>query len=147
MHKLKKYTNRRLYDLTTSKYVTIDDVRKIIVSGESIEVTDARDDSDITRSVLLQILAEQESQGRASVLTNRVMEQIIRLYGDAFGEMASRYVEQSLLTFLEHQDQYRTRMRELSSNRAFSAMREAFERNTEFWSQPGGPGRRDDSKG
>ena len=63
MHKLKKYPNRRLYDMTDSKYVTVEDVRKLIVRGESIEVIDSRDESDLTRSVLLQILAEQEQSG------------------------------------------------------------------------------------
>ena len=104
MHKLKKYPNRRLYDMSDSKYVTVEDVRKLIVRGESIEVIDSRDESDLTRSVLLQILAEQEQKGHGTVLTNRTIEQLIRFYGDSFGRVVSRYIEEAISAFLEHQD-------------------------------------------
>lgn len=127
MHKLKKYPNRRLYDSTSSRYVTTDDVRKLIVAGESIHVEDSRDGSDITRSVLLQILADQEADGHEPVLTNRVIEQMIRFYGDHLGGQASRYIEQSILTFLDHQDQFRERMKALNQLNPLNAMRQAFE--------------------
>ena len=78
MHELKKYPNRRLYDMTESRYVTMEDVRALIVKGESIHVIDGKDGQDITRSILLQILAEQEAEGHESVLTDRVIEQMIR---------------------------------------------------------------------
>ena len=89
MRNYKKYPNRRLYDMDESTYVTVDDVRKAIVGGDSIKVQDSRDGSDLTRSVLLQILAEQESEGHEPVLTNRAIEQIIRFYGDRFGRVVS----------------------------------------------------------
>lgn len=125
MHRLKKYPNRRLYDTTDSRYVTVDDLRKLIVAGESIEVHDSRDGSDITRPVLLQILAEQEAEGHEPVLTNRALEQIIRFYGIRLGGVASRYIEQSMLTLLEHQDQFRARMRQLSELSPLALMRQA----------------------
>lgn len=127
MHKLKKYPNRRLYDLTDSKYVTVDDVRKLILKGESIVVEDGKDGSDITRSVLMQILAEQESHGHEPILTNRAIEQIIRFYGDQFGKVVSKYIEQSIATFMDHQDQYRRRMKQLSDINPLDVMRQAFE--------------------
>ena len=127
MHQLKKYPNRRLYDTTDSCYVTIDDVRKLITLGESIEVVDAKTDADITRSVLLQILAEQEAEGHESVLTNRVIEQLIRFYGDKMGGAVGRYIEQSIVTFLEHQDQLRTHLRQLNDLNPLNMMRQAFE--------------------
>ncbi len=127
MHKLKKYPNRRLYDMTDSKYVTVDDVRKLIVRGESIEVVDSRDDSDLTRSVLLQILAEQEQGGHGTVLTNRTIEQLIRFYGDSVGRVVSRYIEEAISAFLEHQDLYRNRMRQFNALNPLNVMRQAFE--------------------
>ena len=128
MREFKKYPNRRLYDLDASKYVTVEDVRQVILQGESIRVIDSRDDEDITRSVLLQILTEQEVGRNEPILTNRVIEQLIRLYGDAFGAVASRFIEQSLLSFLDYQSQYQSQMRRLQAANPFNAMREAFER-------------------
>ena len=128
MRELKKYPNRRLYDLTESHYVTVEDVRKMILAGDSIKVVDSKDGSDITRAILLQILAEQESEGHEPVLTNRAIEQIIRFYGMDYGGVVSRYIEQSMLTFLEHQEQFRKRMREMSDLNPFNFVRQAMER-------------------
>ena len=127
MHRLKKYANRRLYDATDSKYVTLQDVRQLIVAGESISVADSRDGSDLTRAVLMQILSEQEAEGHEPVLTNRALEQIIRFYGDRLGSVASRYIEQSILTLLEHQDQFRSRMRQLSELNPLNILRQALD--------------------
>lgn len=127
MHRLKKYPNRRLYNTNESRYVTVDDVRKLIVGGESIMVEDSKDGSDLTRSVLMQILTEQESQGHEPILTNRAIEQIIRFYGDRMGGIVSRYIEQSILTFLDHQDQFRARMKKLNDLNPLNLMRQAFE--------------------
>ncbi len=128
MRELKKYPNRRLYDLTDSHYVTIDDVRRMILTGESIRVVDSKDGSDISRTILLQILSEQEAEGHEPVLTNRAIEQIIRFYGNNSGNVVSRYIEQSILTFLDHQDQFRRRMREIGDLNPFNVMRQAMER-------------------
>ncbi len=128
MRELKKYPNRRLYDLTDSHYVTVEDVRRMILTGESIKVMDSKDGSDITRTILLQILSEQESEGHEPVLTNRAIEQIIRFYGNNAGNVVSRYIEQSILTFLEHQDQFRRRMRDMQDLNPFNFMRQAMER-------------------
>lgn len=127
MHKLKKYPNRRLYDMTDSCYVTIDKVRDLITAGESIEVVDSKDGNDLTRSVLLQILSEQESGGTGSVLTNRVIEQMIRFYGDQLGAVAARYIEQSIIAFLDHQEQMRTHLKQLNNMNPMQMMRQAFE--------------------
>ena len=128
MREFKKYPNRRLYDLTDSIYVTVEDVRKMILKGDSIHVEDSKYGSDITRGVLFHILSEQESEGHEPVLTNRAIEQIIRFYGDDFGGLVSRYIEQSMVTFLEHQDQFRRRMREMSDLNPFNFVRQAMER-------------------
>lgn len=127
MHKLKKYPNRRLYDMTESRYVTVEDVRQLIASGESIHVEDSRDGEDLTRSVLLQILAEQESSGHGTVLTNRVIEQMIRFYGDQLGGVAARYIEQSIIAFLDHQEQMQNHLKQLQNMNPLNMMRQAFE--------------------
>ena len=127
MHELKKYPNRRLYNTTESRYVTIEDVRKLIVAGESIHVVDGKGGEDITRSVLLQILAEQETEGHESVLTNRVIENLIRFYGDRMGGVVGRYIEQSIVAFLDHQDQWRTHLKQLNDMNPLNLMRQAFE--------------------
>jgi polyhydroxyalkanoate synthesis repressor PhaR len=127
MHKLKKYPNRRLYDMTDSRYVTMEDARDLIVKGESIEVLDAKDGANITRSVLLQILAEQETEGHQAVLTNRAIEQIIRFYGDRMGGVVSRYIEQSIVSFLDHQEQFRSNLRQLNEMNPLNLVRQAFE--------------------
>ena len=127
MRELKKYPNRRLYDLTDSHYITVEDVRQMIIDGESIHVSDSKDGSNITRSVLLQILTEQEAEGHEPVLTDRAIEQIIRFYGKNFGGVVSRYIEQSILTFLEHQDQFQRRMREMSDINPLNFVRQAMD--------------------
>ena len=127
MHRYKKYTNRRLYDLDSSKYVTLDDLRDVLLSGDSIQVTESSDGTDITRGTLLQILAEQETQGHEVVLTNRALEQIIRFYDQRFGGFVSSYIEQSMLLFLEHQDQYRTQMKNMTTLNPMNAMRQAMD--------------------
>lgn len=128
VREFKKYPNRRLYDLTDSHYVTVDDVRRMILRGESIRVSDSKDGADITRSILLQILSEQEAQGHEPVLTNRTIEEIIRFYGNNSGNIVSRYLEQSILTFFEHQDQFRKRLRDMTDLNPFAFMRQAIER-------------------
>ncbi len=127
MRHLKKYPNRRLYDTRESRYITVEAVRLLIVDGESITVEDSKDGSDITRSVLLQILAEQEAEGHEPVLTNRAIEQIIRFYGNRVGGMVSHYIEQSILIFIDHQDRFRERMRALNDLNPLNLVRQAFE--------------------
>jgi polyhydroxyalkanoate synthesis repressor PhaR len=138
VHKLKKYPNRRLYDMTDSKYVTVDDVRKLIVSGESIEVADSKGEHDLTRSVLLQILADQEQEGHGTVLTNRTIEQLIRFYGDSFGRVVSRYIEEAISAFLAHQETYRSQMQQFNALNPLNMMRQAFESSFSRDGEPGG---------
>ena len=135
MREFKKYPNRRLYDIEESRYVTVEDLRKIVLSGESIFVVDSKTDKDLTRTVLLQIISEQEGEGHEPILTNRVLEQLVRFYGDPVQGVVSRYIEQSIMTFLEHQEQYRLRLNEFSSAEPLNLMRKALEQNMEFWNK------------
>lgn len=127
MRELKKYPNRRLYDLTESHYVTIEDVRSMILGGDSVRITDSKDGSDLTRTTLLQILAEQEAQGHEPVLTNPALEHIIRLKGQKAGPVVSRHIEQSLATTLEHADRLRAQQHDPGAPLPADRLRRALE--------------------
>jgi len=135
MREFKKYPNRRLYDIQESKYVTVEDIRKLVLKGEVIRVLDSKTEKDLTRSVLLQIITEQESEGHEPILTNRVLEQLIRFYGAPMQNVVSKYIEQSIKTFLEHEQNYRPRMQDFSPADPMGLMRKALEQNMEFWNR------------
>ena len=145
MRQFKKYPNRRLYDIEESKYVTVEDIRKIILKGESITVVDSKTEKELTRTVLMQIISEQEAEGHEPILTNRVLEQLIRFYGDSMQSVFGKYIEQSITTFLDQQERYRRNMRDLSNVDPVGLMRSAMEQNLEFWGRltkpPGGSNR------
>ena len=135
MREFKKYPNRRLYDIQESKYVTVEDIRKLVLKGEVIRVLDSKTEKDLTRSVLLQIITEQESEGHEPILTNRVLEQLIRFSGAPMQNVVSKYIEQSIKTFLEHEQNYRQRMQDFSPADPMGLMRKALEQNMEFWNR------------
>jgi polyhydroxyalkanoate synthesis repressor PhaR len=99
---IRKYANRRLYDATASRHVTLEDIRRLIAAGERVQVVDDRSGEDLTRAVLLQIISEQEQFG-SPVLSVQLLEGIIRFYGNPVQEMLSRYLEQSLGTVIQQQ--------------------------------------------
>ncbi len=92
---IKKYANRRLYDTETSGYITLDDLKELIVSGITIEVQDAKTRKDISREVLLQLVAEQESLGRP-ILNEEILTALIRFYDHPMQKLASKYLETAL---------------------------------------------------
>ena len=106
---IKKYPNRRLYDTKISSYITIEDVRQLIVDGEDFEVRDAKSGEDLTRQVLLQIIAEHEQDGEP-VLSTQLLSQIIRFYGDSLQGFMGNYLERSMQIFLDQQQQFRQQM-------------------------------------
>ncbi len=99
---IRKYANRRLYDATASRHVTLEDIRRLIASGEQVQVLDDRSGEDLTRAVLLQIIADQEQFG-SPVLSVQLLEGIIRFYGNPVQDMLSRYLEQSLGAVMQQQ--------------------------------------------
>jgi len=104
MRLLKKYPNRRIYDTKTSKFVALAEIRQMVIDRESIQVVHSKTDEDLTRSVLLQVITEMETEGHASFLTNRVLEELIRFYGDKVVELIGPYLEQQILQSLASQD-------------------------------------------
>lgn len=133
MRVLKKYPNRRLYDTQNSVYVTLEDVRQMVLKNESIQVVDSRTGADLTRSVLLQIIAEQEGEGHEPLLTNRVLQQLIRFYGDSMQGVLSRYIEQSVMVFLQQQELYQRRMRDMLSASPVKLVQKLADQNLNFW--------------
>jgi polyhydroxyalkanoate synthesis repressor PhaR len=99
---IKKYANRRLYDPTLSRHVTLEDIRGLIVQGEKIRVVEDKTGEDITRLILLHVIAEQEQFGQP-MLSTLLLESIIRLYGNSLQAFMARHLEQSVERFLSEQ--------------------------------------------
>lgn len=110
MRILRKYTNRRLYDTSRSCYITLEDVKQLVLNQEPFQVQDSKTGNDLTRNILLQIISEQEAMGHGTLLTNQVLQQLIRFYGDSMQGMMSQYLEQSISSFIEHQERIREQM-------------------------------------
>jgi polyhydroxyalkanoate synthesis repressor PhaR len=130
---IRKYANRRLYDSTASRHVTLDDIRRLIAAGETVQVVDDRSGADLTRSVLLQIIAEQEQFG-APVLSVPLLEGIIRFYGNPVQEMLSRYLEQSLGNVLQQQQSVQTEMAKALQS-PLVPLTELTRQNMELWTR------------
>lgn len=99
---LKKYPNRRLYDTTASSYITLAGVKKMVMAGDNFVVRDAKTSEDLTRSILLQIILEEESGG-VPMFSSQMLAQIIRFYGHSMQGMMGSYLEKNLQTFTEIQ--------------------------------------------
>ena len=131
---IKKYPNRRLYDTEISSYITIEDVRQLIVDGEEFEVRDARSGEDLTRQVLLQIIAEHEQDGEP-MLSTQLLSQIIRFYGDSLQGFMGNYLERSMQMFLEQQQQFRQQMGGMIGQAPWTMLNQLTERNLELWKE------------
>ncbi|HTQ34998.1 MAG TPA: polyhydroxyalkanoate synthesis repressor PhaR [Stellaceae bacterium] len=107
---VKKYANRRLYNTATSSYVTLEDLAKMIKDGGDFVVHDAKTNEDITRSVLTQIIVEQEQKGQ-NLLPISFLRQLIGFYGDSMQFLVPGYLEQAMISFARNQDQMRDTLR------------------------------------
>ncbi|HUX73851.1 MAG TPA: polyhydroxyalkanoate synthesis repressor PhaR [Steroidobacteraceae bacterium] len=124
---IKKYPNRRLYDTVESRYITLADVQRLVVEKIDFVVVDKKNNADITRSILLQVISEQEHQVEP-ILTQEFMIQIIRSHGGNLQDLVGGYLEQSMKHFMSHQTQIRDRVNassgaDQSAQRAPSAVR------------------------
>ncbi|HEY0310797.1 MAG TPA: polyhydroxyalkanoate synthesis repressor PhaR [Luteimonas sp.] len=131
---IKKYPNRRLYDTEISSYITIEDVRQLVVDGEDFQVRDARTGEDLTRCVMLQIIAEHEQDG-APVLSTQLLAQIIRSYGDSLQGYMGSYLERSMQLFLEEQQAFRQQMGGMLGQTPWTMMNQLTERHLEQWKE------------
>jgi polyhydroxyalkanoate synthesis repressor PhaR len=125
---IKKYANRRLYNTATSTYVTLDDLAEMVKKGTDFVVYDAKTGEEITRSVLTQIIFEEEGKGH-NLLPIRFLRQLIRFYGDSMQAFVPGYLEMSLESLTREQDKLRQQLAEVWGADPFKAMQEHTERN------------------
>ncbi len=109
---IKKYPNRRLYDTETSSYITLADVKKLVLENVEFKVEDAKTKDDLTRSILLQIILEEESAG-SPMFTSDSLSQIIRFYGNAMQGMMGGYLEKNIQTFMQIQQKLQDQSRQV----------------------------------
>ena len=109
---IKKYANRRLYDTEASQYITLTDLKQLIARGVKVSIVDAKTKADISREVLLQLVAEQEALGRP-ILNEAILTALIRFYDDPMQKIATRYLEATLVQLQDQQQQLLEQMRNL----------------------------------
>jgi polyhydroxyalkanoate synthesis repressor PhaR len=141
---IKKYANRRLYNTGTSTYVTLEDLADMVKSGEDFTVIDAKSGDDITRSVLTQIIFEQENKGQ-NLLPITFLRQLIRFYGDSIQNLIPTYLDFSIDSLVRDQEKLRSQMTNAFGPGAFGpaafgpgamdAIGEQVRRNTEIFEQ------------
>ena len=129
---IKKYPNRRLYDTEISSYITLEEVRQLVLDNENFEVRDAKSGDDLTRSVLLQIISEHEDNGQP-MLSPQLLSQIIRFYGDSLQGFMGPYLERSLQVFLDQQTQFRSQLNSLMGQTPWTMLNDLTERNMDAW--------------
>ena len=131
--KIKKYANRRLYNTGTSTYVTLEDLAVMVKAGEDFVVEDAKTGEDITRSVLAQIIFEQEGKEGQNLLPIKFLRQLIRFYGDSMQTMVPRYLEMSIESLTREQEKFRQQMAQAFGGVGFGPIEEQVRRNMEMF--------------
>jgi polyhydroxyalkanoate synthesis repressor PhaR len=131
---IKKYANRRLYNTGTSTYVTLDDLGEMVKAGEDFTVVDAKTGDDITRSVLTQIIFEQESRG-PNLLPVNFLRQLIRFYGDSMQSLVPSYLDMSMRSLTNEQEKLREQMTKAFGATTFGALEEQTRRNVAMFEQ------------
>lgn len=134
MRIIKKYPNRRLYDTEVSKYITLEDVKNLVLDGTSFIVKDVKSEEDLTRSILLQIISEQEHNGEP-LLSTESLTQLIQFYGNAYQSVFSDYLEQSLNIFTTQHKDFQDRINETVSTTPLDTMQKMTHKNLALWQQ------------
>jgi polyhydroxyalkanoate synthesis repressor PhaR len=130
---IKKYANRRLYNTGTSTYVTLEDLATMVKDGEDFVVYDAKSGDDITRSVLAQIIFEQENKEGQNLLPINFLRQLIRFYGDSMQMLVPRYLEVSLESLTKEQEKFRQQMAQTFGVGSFGPLEDQVRRNMEMF--------------
>jgi polyhydroxyalkanoate synthesis repressor PhaR len=130
---IKKYANRRLYNTGTSSYVTLEDLASMVKAGQDFVVYDAKTGEDITRSVLAQIIFEQENKEGQNLLPINFLRQLIRFYGDSMQMLVPRYLEVSIESLTREQEKFRQQMAQAFGVTAFGPLEDQVRRNMEMF--------------
>lgn len=133
---IKKYANRRLYDAAQSRHITIDDIRNMVIAGTRVKVIEDKSNEDITRLVLLQVIADQEQFGRP-ILSTSLLESMIRFYGNSMQGYFSSYLEKSVETFMRQQEIMQQQVNRTMGpvNGAPNPLAELARQNLELWAK------------
>ena len=131
---IKKYPNRRLYDTNVSRYITLEEVRQLVLTNVKFRVEDKRTREDITRSILLQVIAEQEEGGNP-IFISELLTHIIRFYGDPMQTSISRYLELSMQLFLDQNHNFAEQLRGLlgRAEHPVQRLKEIADRQAPIW--------------
>jgi len=129
---IKKYANRRLYDTESSSHVTLEGIHDLIIAGHDIKVVDDTSGEDISRAILLQIIAEREQRGRP-ILDAKFLMRIIRMYGNPMQDMLGEFLSSSFDTFTSQQAQYREQMRKVMEATPLATMQKLTAENLKAW--------------
>ena len=129
---IKKYPNRRLYDTERSKYITLEDVKNLVMENIEFCVKDVKTEEDLTRSILLQIISEQEHDGDP-LFSTQALTQLIQCYGQNYQNVISDYLQKSIELFTRQQLEFQEKLQESVGSSPFSAMSDLTERNLKLW--------------
>ena len=131
---IKKYPNRRLYDTTESKYVTLNDLKELVVEEVQFTVVDKKTGDDITRNVLLQIIIEQEEDNGEPLFSAEVLQKLIGIYGNPTQSAAGEFLNKSVQLFCDQQKVFQNQVEEvLNSNPMSSLLTQMTKKNMEIW--------------
>lgn len=130
---IKKYPNRRLYDTSRSQYINLDVIRNLVMSHKDFRVVDSKTEEDLTKSILLQIISEQESNDSQALLTQSVLKQLIRFYGSDMQVFLRQYIEQSVATFLDRQEAMQGVMKDMLDASPLNVFNQLMEQNMSVW--------------
>lgn len=130
---IKKYPNRRLYDTAQSKYINIDDILVLVQNHADFEIVDSKTGEDHTKSILLQIISEQEVNDSRSLLTNTLLKQLIRFYNSDMQPYVRSYLEQSLAGLLEQQETMQQMVNNMVKSSPANMFTKMMEENMKLW--------------
>jgi polyhydroxyalkanoate synthesis repressor PhaR len=129
---IKKYTNRRLYDTNVSRYITLNEIKDLVLSHNDFKVIDAKTQEDLTRVTLLQILMEEETN-QQPILSSEILKEFMRFYGDSMQAMMSRFLEHSVNQFMQKKASFKSPLSTLLQDNSGSSMQSFTEQNADQW--------------
>ena len=131
---IKKYPNRRLYDTQISSYITLNDIKELVMSYIEFKVIDAKTKEDLTRCTLMQIIAEEETNGQP-IMTSDILKEFVRFYGDSMQAMMSRFLEHSIKLFMERRASLKSPLNTILGANPVSLMQNIAEQNMDSWKE------------